>query len=57
MKASIIFTSNDVLINFGVIAAGILVLVFQSNIPDLVIGTIVFLIVTKAAVKIYRLGK
>ena len=57
MKASIIFTSNDVLINFGVIAAGILVLVFQSNIPDLIIGTIVFLIVIKAAIKIYRLGK
>lgn len=57
MKASIIFTSNDVLINFGVIAAGILVLVFHSNIPDLVIGTIVFLIVIKASIKIYRLGK
>jgi Co/Zn/Cd efflux system component len=57
MKASIIFTSNDVLINLGVIAAGILVHVFHSNIPDLVIGAIVFLIVTKAAVKIYRLGK
>jgi len=57
MKASIIFTSNDVLINFGVIAAGILVLVFRSNIPDLVIGTVVFLLVVKAAVKIYKLGK
>lgn len=56
MKASLIFTSNDVLINIGVIIAGLLVLVFHSNIPDLVIGTIVFLIVFKAAIKIYNLG-
>jgi len=46
-----------VLINFGVITAGILVLVTGSQVPDLVIGMIVFLIVFKAAVKIYRLGK
>jgi len=57
IKASMIFTSNDVLINLGVILAGCLVLAFHSNIPDLVIGTIVFLIVFKAAIKIYKLGK
>jgi Co/Zn/Cd efflux system component len=57
IKASMIFTSNDVLINIGVIIAGILALLFHSNIPDLVIGTIVFMIVFKAAVKIYKLGK
>ena len=57
MKASMIFTSNDVLINFGVILAALLVLAFQSSIPDLVIGTAVFLIVFRASIRIYRLGK
>jgi len=56
IKASMIFTSNDVIINFGVILAGILVLLLHSNIPDLIIGTVVFLIVFKASVKIYKLG-
>ncbi len=56
IKASKIFTANDVLINIGVIIAGLLVLWLQSKIPDLVIGTIVFLIVFKAAVKIYKLS-
>ena len=56
IKASKIFTANDVLINIGVIVAGLLVLWLKSIIPDLVIGTIVFLIVFKAAIKIYRLG-
>ena len=57
IQASKIFTANDVLINIGVITAGVLVLLLNSRIPDLVIGTVVFLIVFKAAVKIYRLGK
>ena len=42
MKASMIFTSNDVIINLGVITAGVLVNWLDSNKPDLVIGTIVF---------------
>ena len=36
MKASMIFTSNDVIINLGVIAAGVLVNWLNSNKPDLV---------------------
>jgi len=42
MKASMIFTSNDVIINLGVIIAAILVNWLHSNKPDLIIGTIVF---------------
>jgi Co/Zn/Cd efflux system component len=57
IRASKIFTENDVLINFGVITAGLLVMMFDSKLPDLVIGTIVFLVVFKAAIKIYRLGR
>ncbi len=57
MKASMIFTSNDVIINLGVIIAGILVNVFHSNKPDLIIGTIVFLLVIQGALRILKLGK
>ena len=56
MKASMIFTSNDVIINAGVISAGILVLLTQSKYPDLIIGSIVFLIVVRGAFRILKLG-
>ena len=56
MKASMIFTSNDVIINAGVILAGVLVLLTQSKYPDLIIGSIVFLIVVKGAFRILKLG-
>ncbi len=57
MKASMIFTSNDVIINLGVILAGILVKLLNSNIPDLAVGTIVFLIVIQGARRILNLAK
>lgn len=57
MKASMIFTSNDVIINLGVILAGSLVYFTDSNKPDLVVGSIVFLIVTRGAFRILQLGK
>ncbi len=57
MKASMIFTSNDVIINSGVILAGILVNVLNSNKPDLIIGAVVFLIVIRGAFKILGLSK
>ncbi|WKZ58801.1 MAG: cation transporter [Cyclobacteriaceae bacterium] len=56
MKASMIFTSNDVIINMGVILAGGLVYFFNSNKPDLIIGTIVFVIVTRGAVRILKIS-
>jgi Co/Zn/Cd efflux system component len=56
MKASMIFTSNDVIINGGVILAGILVVLTQSKYPDLIIGSIVFLIVVRGAFRILKLG-
>jgi len=57
MKASMIFTSNDVIVNAGVILAGVLVLLTQSRYPDLVVGSIVFLIVVRGAFRILKLGK
>jgi Co/Zn/Cd efflux system component len=56
MKASMIFTSNDVIINMGVILAGVLVLITHSKYPDLIIGAAVFLIVVKGAIKILKLS-
>ncbi len=57
MKASMIFTSNDVIINLGVIIAGILVNWLSSNKPDLIIGTIVFVLVIQGAFRILKLSK
>jgi Co/Zn/Cd efflux system component len=57
MQASMIFTSNDVIINLGVIVAGILVYVSSSQYPDLIIGTIVFVLVGQGALKILKLAK
>jgi Co/Zn/Cd efflux system component len=57
MKASMIFTSNDVIINAGVIVAALLVRWSNSGLPDLIVGSLVFIIVIKAAFKILKLGK
>ena len=57
MQASMIFTSNDVIINLGVIIAGVLVLWLNSNKPDLIIGAIVFILVIQGAIRILKLGK
>lgn len=57
MKASMIFTSNDVIINLGVILAALLVHWLNSNKPDLVIGSIVFILVVQGAIRILKLGK
>lgn len=57
MKASKIFTANDILINLGVIIAGILVYFTSSKYPDLIIGTIIFIIVFSGSRKILSLAK
>lgn len=57
MKASIIFNSNDVIINLGVIIAGVLVNWLSSSTPDLIIGTIVFILVIQGAFRILKLSK
>lgn len=57
MQATRIFTSNDVVANLGVILAGGLVYVSGSKIPDLVVGTIVFVVVARGAYRILQLSK
>jgi Co/Zn/Cd efflux system component len=57
IRASQIFTSNDVLVNIGVIIAGVLVFVTSSNIPDLVVGAAVFCLVASGAFRILQLSR
>jgi len=57
MKASWIFSTNDVLANLGVILAGFLVASTHSPLPDLIIGTIIALIVLRGAFAILNLSK
>ena len=55
MKASWIFSANDVIANLGVIPAGGLVAWTGSRYPDLVIGLIIGLIVLNGARRILQL--
>lgn len=57
MQASAIFTSNDIIVNGGVIAAGILVYALETRWPDLLVGAIVFGFVMKGAIKILKLSR
>lgn len=57
IKASAIFTSNDIVINAGVILAGCLVYLTESTYPDLVIGSIIFFIVIRGAFRILKLSQ
>jgi len=56
MRASMIFTSNDIIINLGVIIAGLLVNWLHSGTPDLIIGIIVFALVIQGALRILKLS-
>lgn len=57
MQASMIFTSNDVIVNIGVITAGALVYFTNSKYPDLIVGSVVFFLVAKGAFRILKLAK
>jgi Co/Zn/Cd efflux system component len=56
MQASMIFTSNDIIINLGVILAGGLVWWTATAWPDLVVGSTVFVLVLRGAIRILKLG-
>jgi Co/Zn/Cd efflux system component len=55
LQASWIFTTRDALANAGVIAAGVLVMVTGSAVPDLVAGVIIAGLVGTGALRILRL--
>jgi len=54
MRASWVFSRNDVIANAGVIASGLLVGLFASPVPDLLIGMVISIIVVKGGVSIIR---
>lgn len=55
MKASWIFSTNDVIANFGVIVAGVLVGVTGSRYPDLLIGCVIATVVFVGSIRILKL--
>lgn len=54
MRASWIFSTNDVIANVGVIISGALVMYLDSRMPDLVIGTAISALVLRGGIQILR---
>lgn len=54
MRASWIFSKNDVIANLGVIISGGLVMLLDSAIPDLIIGAIIAVLVTHGGIAIIK---
>lgn len=52
MRASWIFSANDVIANLGVVLAGLLVAISGSRYPDLVVGAIISLVVVRGGTRI-----
>jgi len=57
MRASWVFSTNDVIANLGVIVSGILVTVIGNRFPDLIVGTIISLVVIRGGIKILKDAK
>jgi Co/Zn/Cd efflux system component len=49
MRASWIFSANDVIANIGVIVAGVLVMLLDSRWPDIVIGSLIAILILRGA--------
>ncbi len=54
MRASWIFSTNDVLANLGVIVAGALVAYLDSAVPDLTIGAVIAAVVIRGGILIIK---
>jgi len=54
MHASWIFSRNDVIANLGVIAAGALVALSDSNLPDLLIGALIAVVIGRGGMGTIR---
>jgi len=57
MRASWIFSTNDVIANLGVIISGVLVWLIGSRFPDLIVGAIISAVVVRGGIKILRDAK
>lgn len=57
MKASWIFSANDVIANMGVLIAGLFVAFTGSRYPDLIIGVIIALVVFRGALQILKISR
>jgi len=54
MRASLIFSKNDVIANAGVILSGILVWILDNRYPDLVIGFVIAIVVLRGGLQILK---
>jgi Co/Zn/Cd efflux system component len=52
MRASWVFSKNDVIANVSVIAAGVLVLLLDAHWPDLIIGALIVFVVLRGGISI-----
>ena len=57
MRASWIFSTNDVVANVGVILAGVLVAWTGSHLPDLAVGAVIAFVVLSGAIRILTLSR
>ena len=57
MRASWIFSTNDVIANLGVIISGALVMSLGSRLPDLLIGALIAVVVVRGGLQILREAK
>ena len=57
MRASWIFSKNDVIANVGIILAGGLVALTHSRWPDLVIGLLITVVVMRGGLEILKDAK
>ena len=57
MRASLIFSQNDVIANVGVILSGVLVWALNSRYPDLVIGFMIGFVVLRGGISILKEAK
>ena len=54
MRASWIFSTNDVIVNIGVIVSGALVWMLGSRYPDLLVGAVIATVVVRGGLKILQ---
>ena len=57
MRASWIFSTNDVIANLGVIVSGFLVWILGSRFPDLIVGAIISAVIVRGGIKICKEAK